>query len=696
MSKRAALMIKLACEKQLVLDEEYENLMSIASSTLNSYQEMIAGTMEEIMSDLSDDEIIEDSESEYEPSISDSNSSETISVCEVFNSIDNHDDNVSSSNVTNISELASRKSSITKQVKLIQSLKAGSKQRKCLIQSLRKQGYFYLKTEKNVLHPVRTSNDPDVTYFVCTYCLGHYSKKLLHKHVKICKNKPKDEKHVGKRCLSKSQTFMALVNSKNEEFLKKSRIKDEVFGIMRPDNISYVAKNDALICLYGESILNKHKRKQIINVVSNKMREMGRLLISLRETEHFVGLFDVLKPEMFQTLINATKQISGYDANEKCFKSPSLVLHMGINLKILCNIGLKIVLENRKMHNIDWTDRDKKKEEIKDLKKLIEGHWCNELSSLALKNLKEKHWEKPVELPLNSDIQLLISYVGNLAAKSFNNLNQNVNILLNFKTLSECVLVETLMFNRKRVGEIQYLRIETYKVDVSTVNQESFMDSLTQVEKLISKRFKRVISGGKGFKPIPILFSNRLQQYIDCMLKTRKKYNLVPESNPYLFANSDSENRWINGAYALRKLAKKCDAKQPSLLTSTKFRKHIATTLQLMSMKDDEMEQIATFMGHTKKTHLEFYRLPQDIYQTAKVAKVLLLLEKGRGKEFKGKSLNEIELDTNVYCSESETDIEEEEDEEEKSLADRVLDSVKIKKQEIKIPEFHLIRTKKM
>lgn len=37
-------------------------------------------------------------------------------------------------------------------------------------------------------------------------------------------------------------------------------------------------------------------------------------------------------------------------------------------------------------------------------------------------------------------------------------------------------------------------------------------------------------------------------------------------------------------------------------------------------------------------------RLTEDIYQTAKVAKVLLLLNVGRGLEFKGKSLTEIEV----------------------------------------------------
>jgi hypothetical protein len=43
--------------------------------------------------------------------------------------------------------------------------------------------------------------------------------------------------------------------------------------------------------------------------------------------------------------------------------------------------------------------------------------------------------------------------------------------------------------------------------------------------------------------------------------------------------------------------------------------------------------------------------LPQDIYQTAKVAKILLLLEKWKRKEFKGKSLGEIDLDNNIYYS---------------------------------------------
>lgn len=38
-------------------------------------------------------------------------------------------------------------------------------------------------------------------------------------------------------------------------------------------------------------------------------------------------------------------------------------------------------------------------------------------------------------------------------------------------------------------------------------------------------------------------------------------------------------------------------------------------------------------------------RLPENVYQTAKVAKILQLMEKGNADEFKNKSLDQINID---------------------------------------------------
>ncbi|KAG5861907.1 hypothetical protein JTB14_008243 [Gonioctena quinquepunctata] len=99
----------------------------------------------------------------------------------------------------------------------------------------------------------------------------------------------------------------------------------------------------------------------------------------------------------------------------------------------------------------------------------------------------------------------------------------------------------------------------------------------------------------------------------------------------------------------MRKFAFECGAKKPELLTSTKFRKQIATLLQLMNFHNDEMEQIARYMGHTEKTHREFYRYANRRYLLdCESGKSLTTIKSGKGNEFEGKSLGEIEVDQEV------------------------------------------------
>ncbi|KAL3281695.1 hypothetical protein HHI36_004901 [Cryptolaemus montrouzieri] len=177
---------------------------------------------------------------------------------------------------------------------------------------------------------------------------------------------------------------------------------------------------------------------------------------------------------------------------------------------------------------------------------------------MALKVLKEKQWQKPNRLPLAEDIENFRAYVSDLANSTYIELRQGKWTPMNYRTLTECVLALTVMFN------------------------QAFGESLTLVEKIISKKFKRVVTGGKGSKPVPILFSSFTQKFIRKLLEIRHRVDIVPKTNPYLFANPKSERSWMSGYHVIRKLVTKCGAKNPSLMTSTKFRKQIATTLQLV------------------------------------------------------------------------------------------------------------------
>ncbi|KAG5877366.1 hypothetical protein JTB14_018686 [Gonioctena quinquepunctata] len=64
-------------------------------------------------------------------------------------------------------------------------------------------------------------------------------------------------------------------------------------------------------------------------------------------------------------------------------------------------------------------------------------------------------------------------------------------------------------------------------------------------------------------------------------------------------------------------------------------------------------------MGHTSDIHKSCYRLPNDVYQMAKVSKLLILNERGEASNYKGKTLDEIEIDLNVVEENSDEDGEE-------------------------------------
>lgn len=147
-------------------------------------------------------------------------------------------------------------------------------------------------------------------------------------------------------------------------------------------------------------------------------------------------------------------------------------------------------------------------------------------------------------MPLSEYILKFQTYLNEQAEKAYNFLNSRIKITFNYKVLTECILAQTVIFNRRRVENVQYLQIITYKKEDSENNLNAFATSLTSVEKIISKRFKRVITDGKGSRPLPILFTKRTQKYIDCILKIRETYCVVPKSNPYLFANAGSKNRY--------------------------------------------------------------------------------------------------------------------------------------------------------
>jgi len=183
--------------------------------------------------------------------------------------------------------------------------------------------------------------------------------------------------------------------------------------------------------------------------------------------------------------------------------------------------------------------------------------------------------------------------------------------------------------------------------------------SLSDFERGLLKILERVEIRGKRGRTVPVLFSEDMTRWIDVLLAHRSRY--VPADNPFLFASA-TEHSYFRGSDVLRTFAVTCGASKPHTLTSTKLRKHIASTVQVVSLQKNELDSLAKFLGHDLRVHTEFYRLSSDVIEIARISKIFLAAEKGKLSEFAGKKLSDITVapdeEVETSCDESGDDEE--------------------------------------
>lgn len=227
--------------------------------------------------------------------------------------------------------------------------------------------------------------------------------------------------------------------------LNKLTVKKEIFSRMQSDEITSTALQDPIILLFGEDLLKKTKNKRSMYHISNKLRECGKFLIEMKKLGPYNSILSTLKPQCFDDAIEATKQMSKFEAQLKSFGAASLALHFGTTLKKLADLSEKLIL--RKQVPVLVENIEKTLTHLKRFKKIVRTQWTTELGSLALKDLTEKSATKPKLLPVTEDIMKLKNFAENAAEEAYAKLklSQSINA---YKILVETTLVLTILHNR--------------------------------------------------------------------------------------------------------------------------------------------------------------------------------------------------------------------------------------------------------
>lgn len=517
------------------------------------------------------------------------------------------------------------------------SLPVHSKERKAMLQKLRNKGNYQHNTDvlqsgEGALKMKRApKKEKDAKDFVhCMYCKGMFVRRDLWRHLRRCPSKPRDsgEEQGRTRVLG----LAAMAESTFSQQISQGVWK--LLGVMKHDDISVVVKNDWSILQLAQSFFNKHGHDSTkFEYIRQKLREIGRLLLTLRREFSIYTLEEAVKPANFYRLIQAVQRVSGYNEESHCYQSPSLALKLGHSLNKICEIIHCRALMSEDKELISSTDT---------FKKLYSSKWSELISHSALVTLNEARFNKPSTLPFTKDVQCLHQFLEKNAHAVFEKLKETASPQ-SYAELAKATLVRMIVFNRRRAGEVSKMLLKSFQERDSTSLHDDVAQGLSRFEQKLCTHFSRVEIRGKRGRKVAVLLSPDMVDALTLLVSRRSECG-VQDTNSFLFARPHCQSHY-RGQDSLRVYASECGAQNPEFLRSTHLRKHVATLSQILNLKNNELDQVADFLGHDIRVHRDYYRLPEATTQLAKISKLLLAMEKGCLPDLQGKSLDDIEIE---------------------------------------------------
>ncbi|KAK0136275.1 hypothetical protein N1851_027825 [Merluccius polli] len=379
-----------------------------------------------------------------------------------------------------------------------------------------------------------------------------------------------------------------------------------LLGKMHKDDVSTAIRNDHYLMQFAQSLFNKHgSDRSKHEYIRQKVRKLGRLLVTLRHTTRIHNMEEAIKPGNFFTLTSAVKRVSGFDHQNNTFTALSLALKIGHSLRKISDLIMCHALMDEDQEGIDSIKR---------------FH--------ALHETNEAKYNKSTRLPLAKDVQKLQLYLGQQVELAKEKLADNPTAGT-YAALAKVTLCQVKLA-RMTANIFEDRDVSQLNDDIST--------GLTEVEKRLCKQFARVELRGKKGRKVAVILTPDMTANLSLLISKRKECG-VTENNNYLFAIPCSDGHY-RGQFG--QFANACGAEDPQNLRSTNLRKQIATISQVMNLKDNELDQLADFLGHDIRVHREYNRLPQSTIQLAKISKLLMAMEKGNVKDIQGTSLDEI------------------------------------------------------
>ncbi|XP_055958464.1 formin-2-like isoform X1 [Patella vulgata] len=317
--------------------------------------------------------------------------------------------------------------------------------------------------------------------------------------------------------------------------------------------------------------------------------------------------------------------------SEDNLEKPSNARKLGFDIKKLINgkIGISIM-----------TNDEPSRKEAEDLLKTMEIFWGTRVAKLSNVILEQRKYEKHKQLPNPDDIEELNKSL----ECSLKGLDLTTTTLENFTNVVEVVEAKLVIYNRRRVGELEAIRLADYENRKKGEAPHHLVGQLSEFErKLLTEQEVMTVRGktGRGVPVIlPAITKAPLSYLTDSSVRSACG---ISSKNVYVFAG---KGEGVIRAYnSVLKACSRAPLKSPQLITSTNLRKYMATVTQVFDLKPNEMNWVLDHLGHSMDVHKIHYRASSEILEKTQIAKLLLLQDSNQIGKYKNMSLKDIQIE---------------------------------------------------
>lgn len=489
---------------------------------------------------------------------------------------------------------------------------AGSKERRDIIERIRKRGQFKwnsnFKLNRGKLSVSRRPNkmirkNPwDLK--TCANCKGTYASTTLRRHWKRCTSNSLKGEHIVHEL---GRAVEGRIHSDASDDLAK------IFAKFRESECIRLIRFDWLVVCYGNELCLNYSPHFQEGYIRSKLRAAATLLRVSKSTTITDLLSSLYHVKNCNAVIEAIRIMGKFDPQTKLFGSPGTAL---TTVTLINTIGELLDSESTKL------DDPEKERNVQRFLKVFKRDVRTKISKLAAISKVKAKRKKNLNIPTTADVNKLVTFLDSQRDDCFLKLSQKYSYEYWLK-LYQLTMVTILVYNRRRAGEMQNITMDDFQSREIIASQcEMLLATIPEETKKTIK--SRMLIRGKLDRTVPALLKHSWEDCIEILIRHRKDAG-VSDTNDFLFSLPTQSGRikTVNVWTIMRSFAVACGAQNPSSLRGTNLRKHMASFCATKNLNENDITNLADFMGHDDKIHRAIYRNNPLSSQLSQMASLL-------------------------------------------------------------------------